>query len=118
MRSIFRVFVVLSLFMSLSPARLSAAVVSPHAAGPTILKRTIEVSTYRFLRYWPNPSAREPQYNTWSWVPRVSFELLGPVPGGSQWYVDFQTPEGKPWISYKCQTDELQDDVSGKVQTP
>jgi len=119
MRSIIRTVIVVSLFASFLPAqRASVVATSLTAAGPTILKRTIEVSTYRFLRYWPNPSAREPQYNTWSWVPRVSFELLGPVPGGGQWYVDFQTPEGKPWISYKCQTDELQDDVAGKVQTP
>lgn len=119
MRSIIRVVIVLSLFASFSPGRgASAGTASLNATGSTILKRTIEVSTYRFLRYWPNPGAREPQYNTWSWVPRVSFEVLGPVPGGSQWMVDFQTPDGKPWISYKCQTDELEDDVLGKVQSP
>ena len=88
------------------------------AGNPTILKRTIYVSAYRFLRYWPNPAAKEPQYNTWSWVPRVSFELLGPVPGGSQWIVEFQMPDGKPWLNYKCQTDELEDDVQGEVKTP
>jgi len=119
MRTIIRIAIVLSLFASFGPGRsASAGTASLNATAPTILKRTIEVSTYRFLRYWPNPNAREPQYNTWSWVPRVSFEVLGPVPGGSQWMVDFQTPDGKPWISYKCQTDELEDDVLGKVQSP
>lgn len=119
MRLIIRAVIVLGLFMSLNPAPPNSVVAaSPTASGPTILKRTIEVYTYRFLRYWPNPKAAEPQYNTWSWVPRVSFEILGPVPGGSQWMVDFQTPDGKPWISYKCQTDELEDDVFGKIQSP
>ena len=88
------------------------------AGGPVILKRTIYVYNYRYLRYWPNPKAAEPQYNTWSWTPRVEFEIIGPVPGGSQWVVDFQTPDGKPWISYKCRTDELGDDELGKVETP
>lgn len=88
------------------------------ATGPTILKRTIEVYNYRFLRYWPNPKAAEPQYNTWSWVPRISFEILGPVPGGSQWVVDSQMPDGKPWISYKCRTDEAGDDELVKVEGP
>lgn len=88
------------------------------AAGPVILKRTIFVYNYRFLRYWPNPKAAEPQYNTWSWVPRIEFEIIGPVPGGSQWVVDFQMPDGKPWISYKCRTDELGNDELGKVEGP
>jgi hypothetical protein len=88
------------------------------AAGPVILKRTIHVWNYRFLRYWPNPKAAEPQYNTWSWVPRIEFEVIGAVPGGSQWVVDFQMPDGKPWVSYKCRTDELGDDEVGKVEGP
>lgn len=44
-------------------------------AGPTLLKRTVAISTKRFLRYWPNPRAAEPQYNTWSWTPKVYFEM-------------------------------------------
>lgn len=88
------------------------------ADGPVILKRTIYVYNYRFLRYWPNPKAAEPQYNTWSWIPRIEFEVIGPVPGGSQWVVEFQKPTGAPWISYKCRTDELGDDEVGKVESP
>ena len=53
------------------------------AAGPTLLKRTVAISAKRYLRYWPNPSAAEPRYNTWSWTPQIDFQILGPVPGGS-----------------------------------
>ena len=119
MRFNLRVALIVGLLVCFQTARgVSNNFPRPVVSGPTILKRTIYVSVYRFLRYWPNPAAAEPQYNTWSWVPRVSFELLGPVPGGSQWIVDFQMPDGKPWISYKCQTDELGDDVAGEVKTP
>jgi hypothetical protein len=120
MRVIIRLAIVICVCACCYSARQSSATPLPRTAagGPTILKRTIEISAYRFLRYWPNPKAAEPQYNTWSWVPRVSFTLLGPVPGGSQWYVDFQTPDGKPWISYKCPTEEFGDDIQGEVKTP
>lgn len=93
--------------------------VSAHAADkPTLLKRTVAVSQYRYLRYWPNPKAKEPQYNTWSWVPKLSFEVLGPVKAGSQWTVEFQKPGGKPWLSLNCRTDEYEDDVIGDIVTP
>lgn len=117
MKSIMHAAVLLCLLASFESAPRADAV-RTSATGPTILKRTIEVYNYRFLRYWPNPKAAEPQYNTWSWVPRISFEILGPVPGGSQWTVDFQMPDGKPWLSYKCRTEEIGDDVLGKIEGP
>ena len=87
-------------------------------AGPTLLKRTVIVSTKRFLRYWPNPTAAEPRYNTWSWTPQVSFQILGPVPGGSQWMFEASTPDGKPWVSYKLRTDEVGDDELVTIKGP
>src|SRR3977135_222029 len=94
MRSIIYAAVLLCLLASFEKAPRATAA-SPSATGPTILKRTIEVYNYRFLRYWPNPKAAEPQYNTWSWVPRISFEILGPVPGGSQWLGGFRHADGQ-----------------------
>src|SRR6266849_4385652 len=76
---------IVALVFSLTVAVLvSSARVRATQGGPTLLKRTVVVSTKRFLRYWPNPSATEPKYNTWSWTPQISFQILGPVPGGSQ----------------------------------
>jgi hypothetical protein len=87
-------------------------------AGPTLLKRTVTISTRRFLRYWPNPRAAEPQYNTWSWTPKVYFELLGPLPGGSQLIFEVNTPEGKPWVSFNLRTPEAGDDELVKINGP
>ena len=86
--------------------------------GPTLLKRTVTLSTKRFLRYWPNPSAPQPKYNTWSWTPQISFQILGPVPGGSQWMFEASTPDGKPWVSYKLRTDEVGNDELVTIKGP
>jgi hypothetical protein len=94
-------------------ARVAAA-----AAGPTLLKRTVIVSTRRFLRYWPNPRAPQPQYNTWSWTPQVSFQILGPVPGGSQFVFEAATPDGKPWFSFNLPTQEVGDDELVTIKGP
>jgi hypothetical protein len=88
------------------------------ASGPTLLKRTVVVSARRFLRYWPNPRAAEPQYNTWSWTPQVSFQFLGPVAGGSQLVFEASTPDGKPWVSFKLPTQEAGDDELVTVKGP
>ena len=87
-------------------------------AGPTLLKRTVTISAKRFLRYWPNPRAAEPQYNTWSWTPKVYFEMLGPVPGGAQLIFEVSTPDGKPWVSFNLKTPEAGDDELIKINGP
>jgi len=87
-------------------------------AGPTLLKRTVAISTRRYLRYWPNPRAAEPQYNTWSWTPKVYFEMLGPIPGGGQLTFEVNTPDGKPWVSFNLRTPEAGDDELVKINGP
>lgn len=84
--------------------------------SPTLLKRTINVSVKRYLRYWKNPAASEPVYDTYSWVPLINFDVLGAIPAGGQLYADFETADGKPWISYKMLTHELEDDVLENVR--
>jgi hypothetical protein len=86
--------------------------------GPTLLKRTVAISTRRYLRYWPNPRAAEPQYNTWSWTPKVYFEILGPVPGGGQLIFEVNLPDGKPWVSFNLRTPEAGDDELVKISGP
>src|ERR1700730_17991221 len=86
--------------------------------GPTLLKRTVAISTKRYLRYWPNPSAAEPKYNTWSWTPQIDFQILGPVPGGSQWVFEVATPDGKPWVSFKLPTQEVGNDELITIKGP
>jgi len=80
-------------------------------AAPVLLKRTIEVTPKRFLRYWKNPKAAEPVYNTYSWIPRVQFDVLGPIEAGEKLYVEFDTPDGKPWMKVNMRTPEIGDDI-------
>ncbi|RYG27484.1 hypothetical protein EON81_30065, partial [bacterium] len=32
-----------------------------------IVRTMVSISNARFGNYWPNPAAKEPNYNTWSW---------------------------------------------------
>ena len=102
-------------FLFLTALALFPLAGATRAQGPTILKRTISVTTHRYLRYWKTPKAAEPQYNTWCWIPKLYFEVLGPVPGGSQWQVEFSMPDGRPWFTYDLKTDELGDDIFAQI---
>ncbi|HLA94145.1 MAG TPA: hypothetical protein VK612_00385 [Pyrinomonadaceae bacterium] len=77
---------------------------------PYLLKRTIEVKPRRFLRWWKNPAAAEPVYDTWSWAPEIKFAINGPVASGSQITVEFDTADGKPWFTQRMSTPELDAD--------
>jgi hypothetical protein len=82
--------------------------VSLHAADrPMLLKRTVNITTWRFTSYWKNRNGSEPEWDTWSWVPRISFQVLGPVAAGSQFSVEYTMPDGKPWLEVDLATDEV-----------
>lgn len=84
-------------------------------SSPTLLKRTVHVSIKKYLRWWKNPAAAEPVYNTYSWVPQIRFDVLGVLPANSQLTAEFDTTDGKPWLSYKMETPELEDDVQKTI---
>jgi hypothetical protein len=75
-----------------------------------LLKRTIQVTPRRFLRWWKNPTAAEPVYDTWSWVPEFKFAINGPVESRSQLFVDVSTADGKPWLELRMRTPTLEAD--------
>lgn len=81
------------------------------AAETTLLKRTIDVTPRRFLRYWKDPKAAEPIYNTYSWVPRINFDILGPVSDNSKIYTEFDMLDGKPWMTIDMRVNPIEDDV-------
>lgn len=114
MPKVLRLFLLLAMAFALTPATPSR----PIQSGPTLLKRTVAISTKRFLRYWPNPKAAEPQYNTYSWTPALSFQMLGPVGGGSQLVFEVSRPDGKPWVSFNLPTPEAGDDELIKIKGP
>jgi hypothetical protein len=68
---------------------------------PTIAKDSIQVTAYTLNVYHKN-------YDNWSWVPQITYRVNGPIPSGSQLYVDFTIPGTGPWVKFDCQTDETQ----------
>ena len=112
------IFAVLLLLLAVPAGAFFTRPAPVAAGGPTLLKRTVAISAKRYLRYWPNPSAAEPKYNTWSWTPQVEFQILGPVPGGSQWMFEVTTPDGKPWVSFKLPTQEVGSDELVTIKGP
>jgi hypothetical protein len=67
---------------------------------PTIMKDTVQVTAFTVNEYKKN-------YDVWSWLPLTQFRVNGPIPSGSQLYVEFTLPTGL-WVSYDCPTEETQ----------
>jgi len=68
---------------------------------PTIAKDSIQVTAFT------NGSYRG-SYDTWSWVPQMTYRVNGPIPSGSQLYVEFTQPGSGPWVKFDCKTEETQ----------
>ena len=79
-----------------------AASAQATADGPTLMKPTLFVRARRMQRYWKFPD----QDNYWSWIPQVGFTAAAPFASGSKFEVDFTLPDGKPWITLKCNLPE------------
>ena len=113
-KAIVSVGIVIMIALSIIPATLGRTSMeiaqdetSAQTGGASLLKRTIAIKPRRFLRWWRNPAAAEPVYDTWSWAPEIKFAINGPVTSGSQIYVDFETADGKPWFSQRMRTPTL-----------
>lgn len=80
-------------------------------AEPTLLKRTVYIEPQKYLRYWKNPKAAEPVYDTNCWYPKIRFDVLGPIESGSRLYVEFDRANGTPWMKVDMFTPTIGDDV-------
>jgi len=98
---------------------MAAAMVTRHAddTQPHVIVSSLIVRAKRFTRYNP-PGAKEPVYGTWSWVPDFEFYMRGPLEGGSQITVNFQKPNGAPWLSVPVETPEINAGDSQKITCP
>jgi hypothetical protein len=67
---------------------------------PTIAKDSIQITAFTFNVYKGN-------YDVWSWVPRMSYRVNGPIASGSQLYVEFSTPTGA-WVKFDCSTNNIE----------
>jgi hypothetical protein len=94
--------------------RPSASTVRARQTGPTLMKATIVVRANRLLHYWKAPEVD----NYWSWMPEVSFLVVGPVNTGSAFAVDFTNEAGAPWYSVECETNQIPAGQFGRISTP
>jgi hypothetical protein len=46
-------------------------------------------------------------YDVWSWVPQIAYRVNGPIPSGSQLYVEYTVPGSAP-VKFDCATEETQ----------
>lgn len=76
---------------------------------PTIAKDSVQVTAFTFNVYKGN-------YDNWSWVPRIAYRVNGPIPSGSQLYVEFTLPGTGPWVKFDCATEETQKGYWWKVE--
>jgi hypothetical protein len=92
----------------------SGVAARPNQSGPTLLKASIIVRANRLVRYWKAPEAD----NYWSWMPDVSFYVMGPINTGSAFVVDFTNETGAPWYSVECDTNAVEAGRFAKIATP
>ncbi len=68
---------------------------------PTIMKDWVLVNAYTNGEY-------QGSYDTWSWVPRLSFRVNGPIESGGQLYAEFSTPgAATAWVKFDCATEPI-----------
>src|SRR5215207_8887268 len=83
------------------PPATSTTSQAPSGPGqPALMYDSLQVNA------WTNNSYKG-NYDVWSWVPRMEFKVHGPIPSGSQLYVEVQQPGGSaPWLTFDCDTGE------------
>src|SRR5215831_15509074 len=74
--------------------------------GPAINKPSVQITLRTHQQYYRNGQRDE---ETWSWTPRISYRVNGPVAAGSQLSVDFTLPSGKAWVHLDCSTNETKE---------
>jgi hypothetical protein len=67
---------------------------------PTLAKDSLQITAFTFNVYKGN-------YDVWSWVPLMKFRVNGPIPSGSQLYVQYTLPTG-PWVKFDCETGNIE----------
>jgi len=82
------------------PAMTSAA--SSQSNEPTIARDSVQLTAFTYNVYKGN-------YDTWSWVPLISYRVNGPIPSGGQLYVEYTVP-GNAAVKFDCSTEETSAD--------
>lgn len=86
----------LLLFLALTSVSYSAIAQDQ----PTIQKDSVQVTAFTVNSY-------KGDFSKWSWLPRMEFKVNGPIPSGSQLYVEVNLPTG-PWVKFDCETNNIE----------
>src|SRR5919107_179750 len=98
----FLTLTILALTFFASPARSSAQ------NQPTVAKDSVQMRAFTYSSYKGN-------YDTFSWVPLITYRVNGPIPSGGQLYVEYTVP-GAPPVRFDCATEETQKDRWWKTE--
>jgi hypothetical protein len=88
----------------LSLAVLILALVAANVSAqdqPTIMKDWVVFDAFTVNHQKGN-------YDVWTWLPRTEFRLNGPIPSGSQLYVEVGYPGAAKWVTYDCDTGAIE----------
>src|SRR5215204_2247182 len=83
-------------FLLLIVAIVCVAIFSGAVSAATLDKTTVIIRADTTFDY--------KQPSKMGWLPQMDFRVNGPIAKGSQVSVEITTPDGKPWISFDCQT--------------
>lgn len=85
------------------------------AAAPSIDKTSVQVRV-RYLQGYQAPGEAEPDSTISSWMPVIDFRVNGPLAAGSQLWVEFKDPSGRPWLKFDCASGEAPEDGWWRVE--
>lgn len=92
----------------------------PGQPDPNLNEPQVSVPSISFLPrtvpgYYSSPNSEQ---NTaiWSWTPRISFTIQGPVESGSVINVQYTLPDGSAWTDHDCPTQKAGKGVRYKVE--
>jgi hypothetical protein len=68
--------------------------------APTIAKDSVQLRAFTYSSYKGN-------YDTFSWVPLITYRVNGPIPSGGQLYVEYTVP-GSPAVKFDCATEQTE----------
>jgi hypothetical protein len=77
---------------------IAAGVRADTRTEPTVDRTSIIIRAISGYTEWTSNTV-------WKWYPTIEFRVNGPITAGGQLYIEY-TKEGKPWISYDCETGE------------
>lgn len=89
------------------------------AQVPTVLKASTRVKLHSYEYFYQKPTDQNAQEYMGSWVPYMTFYVVGPIPASSLLQVEVYHPKtNKLWLTLDCQTPAVAEGAVQWIQTP